>query len=268
MDAGIELPLRRVVLCLRHGIIYILPSVCSLCYLISIDNINRRNFARTYDASLDPLIDVDEEDVGNGLFAPSLLARAVHVEDYFRGTSEHERTRLGVPANYRSWSSPWNNIEILRLRIPFQRRIQNIPPIRLYLSMNSPMNTPSQSPLSSPQPSSTSTSTTTERQTEQLTILDNQSSPATPSPSSPTRTFVFPSPQGFPSPPARSNQQFSEFNSDSEFGFESGFTSVSDFNLDAAWGGVFIKGVFDFKFGLENDLERTSVRLRAHKGTQ
>ena len=100
MDAGNELPLRRVVLCHRHGIIYILPSICNLCYLISVDNINRRYFARTFDASLDPLISVEEEDIGNGQIAPSLLARAIHVDDYFRGTDENERIRVGVPANY------------------------------------------------------------------------------------------------------------------------------------------------------------------------
>ena len=146
-------PLRRIVLCLPHGIIYVLPNICQQCYIIAVNNINSRYFERIRDVNADPLVELEEVDIGNGQYAPALLTRTIHVEDFFRHIP-WECTRLGVPLEYNVWSPPWNNFAILRLRIPVLRpmRIEAPRPrIRLYSSMNSPTDTPSRSP--SPVPS-------------------------------------------------------------------------------------------------------------------
>ena len=105
------------------------------------------------DLDANPLIELEETEIGNGQYAPALLFRKIHVEDLFRNIP-HERTRLGVPPGYTAWSPHWSDFTILRLRIPIQRpmRIEAPRPrIRLFSSMNSPTDTPSRSP--SPVPS-------------------------------------------------------------------------------------------------------------------
>ena len=119
MDANNN-PVRRIVLCLPHGIVYVLPNVCQQCYLISVSQINRRYAERIGDLDANPLIELEETEIGNGQYAPALFFRTIHVEDLFRNIP-HERTRLGVPPGYTAWSQLWSDVAILHLQIPIQQ---------------------------------------------------------------------------------------------------------------------------------------------------
>ena len=133
-------PSHQVILCFIHGIVYKPYAICTICYLISINQINGRYLQRHGDDLADPLVDLEEDDVGNGQIAPRILEEIIDVENYL-SDNPTERTRLGVPDNYSSCAPPWIDTPVLRLQIPIQRPIYMPPPT---------IPTPSPSPPSSP----------------------------------------------------------------------------------------------------------------------
>ena len=88
------------------------------------------------------------DDVGNGQLAPRILEGIIDVEDYLL-EQPHERSRLGVPADYSSCAPPWIDTPVLRLRIPTQRPL----PVGDSVTLSMPLPiipTPSPSPPSLP----------------------------------------------------------------------------------------------------------------------
>ena len=213
-----EVPLDNALLCLPHGIIYVPPNICGLCFFLSAENKSNRYWARIGDDTADPLIDFDTTSVGNGIDSPNIVDQAINVEEYFRRFPD-ERTRLNIPSDYHCWVPRWADLPFLRLRIPIQRPLKIETPRQIGTSMTSPPPSWPTRPLSLP------SSPSRERRRSvwgNLTILntgdtqtppiitfpanpnytpDGLDTPPTPGPRSPTRVFDFASPRRLPSPP-------------------------------------------------------------------